>query len=262
LIFMDIYMPVMDGLEAASAIMRLDVGTPIIALTANVMSNDREFYTQSGMHEFIGKPFTSQELWACLLKYLKPLDDTAELKMDIDQAEEAENDFQKMLKRDFYIECKDTYSEITDALEANDIQNAHRLTHTLKSNAAMVGCSGLREIAAEMESLLADGNNGVERRHIERLDEEFTAVLREFEPLYNDYASKPVKKEIMLDKTEAVAFCNKLMPLLIRNNTACLDYIDEMRRVEGSEALIEQIKSFDFIAAAETLAELVRKMKE
>jgi len=262
LIFMDIYMPVMDGLEAASAIMQMDAGTPIVALTANVMSNDRELYTGSGMHEFIGKPFTSQELWACLLKYLKPLDNTAGSKIDATQTEEAENEFQNMLKRDFYSECKDAFSEITGALEASDIQEAHRLTHTLKSNAAMVGCSGLREIAAEMESLLADGKNEVERRHIERLDEEFAAVLREFEPLYNDYASKPVKKGKMLDKTEALALLSRLELLLIRNNTECLDYIDELRCVEGTDTIIEQIESYDFIAAAETLAELVKKMKE
>jgi len=231
-------------------------------LTANVMSNDRELYTESGMHEFIGKPFTSQELWACLLKYLKPEGNTEGSKMDIVETEGAENDFQNMLKRDFYVESKGSFSEITGALEANDIQTAHRLTHTLKSNAAMVGCSGLREIAAEMEGLLADGKNEVKKRHIERLDEEFAAVLRDFAPLYDDYKSKPVRKEKMLNKAEALALFSKLRPLLISNNTDCLDYIDEIRCVEGSETLVEQMESFDFIAAAKTLTELVEKMEE
>jgi len=226
------------------------------------MSNDREIYTESGMHEFIGKPFTSQELWACLLKYLKPLDDTVESKMDTTETEEAENDFQNMLKRDFYVECKGAFSEITGALEINDIQEAHRLTHTLKSNAAMVGCSGLREIAAEMENLLTYGKNEVKKSHIERLDEEFTTVLRDFEPLYDSYASKPVKKEHMLDKAQALELLKKIKPLLIRNNTECLDYIDEIRRVEGSETIVEQIESFDFIAATKTLTELEKKMEE
>jgi len=261
LIFMDIYMPLMDGLEAASAIMRLDVGTPIVALTANVMSNDRELYTGSGMHEFIGKPFTSQELWACLLKYLNPTDDADGSKMDIAETEKAENDLQDMIKRDFYVESRDTFSKIASALEANDIQLAHRLTHTLKSNAAMVGCPGLREIAAEMERLLSDGKNEVEQKHIERLEEEFAAVLRDFAPLC-DNADKPVKKEQMLSKAEALELVGKLKPLLIRNNTESLDYINEVRYVEGSETVIEQMESFDFIAAAGTLTELVKKMEE
>jgi len=262
LIFMDIYMPVMDGLEAASAIMRLDVGTPIIALTANVMSNDRELYTQSGMHEFIGKPFTSQELWACLLKYLKPEDNTSGLKMDAAEAEEAENEFQNMLKREFYADNKGMFSEIAGALEANDIQRAHRLTHTMKSNAAMVGSSGLREIAAEMEDLLADGKNEVKNKHIERLDEELATVLRDFEPIYDEYAGKPVRKGKTLDKAETLVLFSKLKPLLTSNNTECLDFIDEIRCVEGSETVIEQMESFDFTAAAETLTELIEKMEE
>ena len=73
LIFMDIHMPVMDGLEAAKRIVALNVGTPIITMTANIMTTDKEIYSQHGMIDCIGKPFTSQELWGCLLKHLTPI---------------------------------------------------------------------------------------------------------------------------------------------------------------------------------------------
>ncbi|MCL2270899.1 MAG: ATP-binding protein, partial [Treponema sp.] len=66
LIFMDMHMPVMDGLEAAEKILELNTGIPIIAMTANIMSNDREIYRMSGMNDCVGKPFSSQELWRCL----------------------------------------------------------------------------------------------------------------------------------------------------------------------------------------------------
>jgi len=73
LIFMDMHMPVMDGLDAAAEIIKLKIGVPVIALTANIMSDDMEIYKDSGMNDCLGKPFTSQELWHCLLKYLTPL---------------------------------------------------------------------------------------------------------------------------------------------------------------------------------------------
>ena len=73
LILMDIQMPIMDGLVAAERIITFGTGVPIIAMTANVMTTDREMYRQCGMIDCIGKPFTSQELWTCLLKYLKPI---------------------------------------------------------------------------------------------------------------------------------------------------------------------------------------------
>jgi CheY-like chemotaxis protein len=71
---MDIHMPVMDGLEASAKITELNTGTPIVVMTANVMTQDQELYRENGIKEYIGKPFTSQELWRCLMKYFTPLD--------------------------------------------------------------------------------------------------------------------------------------------------------------------------------------------
>jgi signal transduction histidine kinase/CheY-like chemotaxis protein len=72
LVFMDIHMPVMDGLEAAGEISKLDGDLPIVAMTANIMSNDKEIYRMNGMTDCVNKPFTSQELWKCLIKYFMP----------------------------------------------------------------------------------------------------------------------------------------------------------------------------------------------
>jgi signal transduction histidine kinase/CheY-like chemotaxis protein len=70
LIFMDIHMPVMDGLEASSAIRRLGCSSPIIALTANVLTQETGVYYRYGIADHLGKPFTTQELWDCLSRYL------------------------------------------------------------------------------------------------------------------------------------------------------------------------------------------------
>ena len=261
LIFMDIYMPEMDGLEAAQSIVHLNVGSPIIALTANVMSNDREQYYESGMDDCMSKPFTSQELWAFLLKYLKPEENTGAYQKDIATTEESENEFQTQLKLDFYKANVNRFSEFTSALNANDVQLAHRLSHTLKSNATLIGCPRLQAVAAEIEKLLADGVNHVQKWHIEHLSEELETVLRDLAPLL-EYAEKPVRKVETLDKTEAIELFRKLKPLLISNNTDCLNFIDDLRGVEGSETLVEQIENFEFIPAAETLAGLEQKMED
>lgn len=67
-ILMDIMMPVMDGLEATLKIREheeqnniLDK-TPIIAVTANTMDNDREKCLSYGMNEFMAKPFDVEKL--------------------------------------------------------------------------------------------------------------------------------------------------------------------------------------------------------
>jgi CheY-like chemotaxis protein len=67
-ILMDIMMPVMDGLEATVKIREFEVNnkiekrTPIIALTANTMDNDRDKCISYGMDEFMAKPFDIEKL--------------------------------------------------------------------------------------------------------------------------------------------------------------------------------------------------------
>jgi hypothetical protein len=119
----------------------------------------------------------------------------------------------------------------------------------------------LYDISVEIERLLADGKSKIEKGYIERLDEELEAVLRDFAP-FLEYKDKPDTKEGMLNKSEVSELFKKLKPLLHSNNTECLDYINILYRVEGSEELIEQMENYEFIAASKTLDEIVRIMEE
>jgi CheY-like chemotaxis protein len=65
LIFMDIQMPEMDGLEAAKHIlsdMNGYIAPTIIAMTANAMKEDEEECLKAGMKDFISKPFTIDQI--------------------------------------------------------------------------------------------------------------------------------------------------------------------------------------------------------
>jgi signal transduction histidine kinase/CheY-like chemotaxis protein/ABC-type amino acid transport substrate-binding protein len=255
LIFMDMHMPVMDGLEAATRIIPMKIGTPIVALTANVMSNDKEIYIKNGIDSCMGKPFTSQELWGCLLKYLKSVDGeggAAQGKADI---QPEEDDLETQLKVDFAKGNRDKFSEIKKALDTNDIKLAHRLAHTLKSNAALIGKPGLQKAAMEMEHLLADGVNKVTGEHIDILEAELTAVLKDLAPLL-EAAAKPKEAAEAMDKAEALELLAKLEPLLKSGNPECLEFVDSLQGIPGSEELIEQMEDFEFRSAAETLAGL------
>ncbi|MCK8120191.1 ATP-binding protein [Pseudoalteromonas sp. 2CM32C] len=71
LIFMDIQMPVMDGVEATKAIRALKNGKsiPIIAMTANTMKQDIEHYLNIGMDGYLTKPFNKDSLNSLLNVY-------------------------------------------------------------------------------------------------------------------------------------------------------------------------------------------------
>jgi len=179
LIFMDMHMPVMDGLEAAAKILSLDTGIPIVAMTANIMANDREVYRKSGMRDCVGKPFTSQELWHCLMKYLHPIywqsvDDARHPK----RAKNTDMDVQQALQTLFLKHNLHTFDEIANALEIGDMPLAHRLAHTLKGNAGQLGKPALQRAAAEVERQLKEGKIPISGE-LKVLEAELAAVLEE-----------------------------------------------------------------------------------
>jgi len=72
LIVMDVHMPVMDGLQAASQIRKepKTQSIPILAATAKALSGDRETCLASGCNGYIAKPFTHRELDAAIKKLM------------------------------------------------------------------------------------------------------------------------------------------------------------------------------------------------
>jgi len=182
LIFMDMYMPVMDGLEASTQILKLGTGTPIIAMTANIMADDREVYKRSGLNDCVGKPFTSQELWRCLLKYLTPVSGGAV--MDRIDSPEADMEFQNSLKKYFIKANSNCYEDLQRALEQDDIKTAHRIAHSLKSNAGQIKKLRLQTIAADLEFQLMGEVNTITSAQMAEFKEELVAVLTELKAMF------------------------------------------------------------------------------
>jgi len=239
------HMPVMDGIEAASAIFKLDLGIPIVAMTANIMTSDRELYRSIGIVDCVGKPFTSQALWRCLLKYLKPVDMQKE---DAALTEKADAELLQQLINNFVRSNSGKFPEIADALKNNNLELAHRLAHTLKSNAAQLSKSKLRNAAEEVESSLKDGKNNVSLGQLKVLEDELNEVLAELTPL----VCEPVLHENL-----SLPDLKKLKLLLEDYNTECLGSINNLRLVPGSEKLIQYMEMLDFESAVKELDNLM-----
>ena len=80
LVLMDCQMPVMDGYQATLAIRALPQplsAIPIIALTANTLSEDRQRCLDAGMNDYLGKPIRLEWLAACLSRWLPANDSRA-----------------------------------------------------------------------------------------------------------------------------------------------------------------------------------------
>ncbi|MEG2120658.1 MAG: response regulator [Rikenellaceae bacterium] len=69
-VFMDIKMPIMNGLDATSNIRKFNSTIPIVALTANAFNEDKEAALKAGCNHFMTKPITKRELIAVLSKFI------------------------------------------------------------------------------------------------------------------------------------------------------------------------------------------------
>ncbi|MFN8549155.1 MAG: ATP-binding protein [Candidatus Eisenbacteria bacterium] len=73
-VLMDCQMPELDGYEATRAVREAEAGTgrrlPIIAITANAMEEDRQACLESGMDDYVSKPFHARDLHDCLARWL------------------------------------------------------------------------------------------------------------------------------------------------------------------------------------------------
>ena len=244
LILMDVFMPVMSGVEAAVEITALNTGTPIIAVTANTMASELESYRKHGMPDYLSKPFSSQELWSLLLKYLTPVSSK------LISEEEEDTELLEKLKIKFIKTNVNKFKEISDAINTDDIELAHRLVHSLKGNAGFIGKTALQNIAGEIEDLLETEDATIPEAKMEILEKELTSVLNELKPyqlLEDKY--KPAMTEIRYGDTDDT---NKSTVLVVddedTNIMILMHMLDSKYRVfastDGADAIIaaEKIK--------------------
>jgi len=258
LICMDMHMPVMDGFEAAAAILNFNINVPMIALTANVMVNDRELYRMSGITDYVGKPFTSQDLWRCLLRYFTPVSWQS---VNGSQHTQAENALRQKLMHNFIKNNRNLFSEISGALNAGDAKLAYRLAHTLKGNAGQLGMTALQKVAEGMEDLLKNGITPAVLEHRNLLETELNTALEHLAPLADSAASqKRLLQAKPLEAEQRRELLAKLEPLLEDSDPKCLQYIDSLRLVPGSEESICLMEDLEFERASAALAALQQRM--
>ncbi|GHU94038.1 hypothetical protein FACS1894208_04450 [Clostridia bacterium] len=179
LILMDIHMPIMDGLEASQVLKKHGITTPIVAMTANVMTQDMEIYSMHGITEYLGKPFVARELWECLSKFLTRADEPEAAVIDarIGLERAGGEALYKKLKRDFYAKNQSFAEELNATVNSGDIALAHRMAHTLKSTAGLIGAEKLSAEAFEFEKALKGGKSEQAPAQLDALSGALSEVL-------------------------------------------------------------------------------------
>jgi two-component system sensor histidine kinase/response regulator len=126
---------------------------PIIALTANVMTEDRESCLAAGMDAHLGKPIEPAQLVDCLRRYLKP--DILRPEVDMHALREltgGDAAFERELVETFVSSGDQCLAEILVALRVSDLATVGTRAHALKGASANIHASGLAAAASSLES--------------------------------------------------------------------------------------------------------------
>lgn len=166
LIFLDVHMPVMDGRETAKVIRSKskNTQTPIIAMTASVLKEDRDLAENAGMSDFLPKPFSRADLFRVISTHL-PLAITNRLDSEsLSDDETPDITVPKSLigengdhgrYRSLVTELLRSCSGTLDTLSADVEQSAQlQSVHSLIGAAGLLGANSVSQSARSLERAL------------------------------------------------------------------------------------------------------------
>ena len=184
-VLMDCQMPVMDGFTATRRIRELEQRSackrlPIIALTANVMSEDREKCVAAGMDAHLGKPIEPQQMIDTLSRFLKeevvpPAIDREALR----QITGGDAEFERELADTFVASGDQALAEIIAALKVSDYDTVRKRAHSLKGASANIHAASLSSTASSLESAARAQTVPALSGLVEELAEKLAAVNAE-----------------------------------------------------------------------------------
>jgi len=202
LIFMDIQMPVMDGVTATREIKKLSKKTPpIIAMTAYSMKEDRQRFLDMGMDDYLAKPIVSSKLLEIIQQNLPEFEvedaNDNEIRLKEKNGNELELIDQSTLRQlrkyadkptiksffeEFEIEAKSLILESINAEKTSDIDKILSNLHTLKGNA---GTLGIRSLEIQAKKIEGD----LKKQKTEKLINDLNHLLDNFNKFTDNYQS-------------------------------------------------------------------------
>ncbi|MCW8090959.1 hybrid sensor histidine kinase/response regulator [Alteromonas sp. ASW11-130] len=161
LILMDVQMPGMDGLQATQLIRKtaLNLGTPIIAVTAHAFKEEQERLLASGMDDYLPKPIEIDNLVDLVQRWCRSVSPQEPSLPSIDwplalKRSNHNPAVAKELLEDFINMLPDTLHIITDTWERNEFADLGTEVHRLHGACCYTGAPRLQELTKQMESAL------------------------------------------------------------------------------------------------------------
>jgi len=276
LILMDLQMPRMDGFEATRILRERGVTTPILAMTASAMKEERDASLAAGMNDHIAKPVEPKKLFAILARWMPdgrevvsqtklreapgafPMIRGLETEDGLERCGGNAAMYAQFLQE--FAERRLDLQEVRDLLEANQVAEAKTWLHSFKGIAGNLGAMTLFTTVVGLERSLREESVETVLSYLPRL-EDIAGELRQ-EIRRSLQVSVPASDEEGSEE-ELLASLPKVKRLLLE---ADADAVDEFERIRKSFArrfgqamsvrISRKIRDYAFDDALEMLTNL------
>lgn len=207
IIFMDMQMPEMDGLEATIEIQKhvpAEKRPKIIAMTANALADEKERCMKAGMNDYLTKPVQLTAIQNMLIKYGSQMPHRERQQRNIakkddhyvDQgifhkfreldSSDAEQIFRSLVEQ-FFNQFPRSFENIRKAIDTSNTDDLAKASHFLKGSCLSVGAAKLAEICQEMET---DAKKGILKKggdQLNSLQQAHDRTLAEFQDILSHF---------------------------------------------------------------------------
>lgn len=263
IVLMDIQMPNMDGYEASRQL-RTTPGfkaLPIIAMTANAMTGDKEKSLAAGMNDHVTKPINPQELFTTLCKWVKrspKLEVLEETKKSdsrgmiaipgIDTAAGLarvvgnKQLYQKLLQQ-FLQDNICLAEKIRTALKGGDVCRAIQLAHMIKGISANLGAVELSVASANLEKILMGEERAELKAILDKFEAELVIILKGIAAL--TLSRQTVSAEqAAIDLEDVRRLLRELANTLESDLTQVVDYVLKLEAYLSNTPVGEELQNF------------------
>lgn len=202
LIIMDCQMPIMDGYETSTYIRSNDkcaayAHIPIVALTANAMSGDREKCIAAGMSDYLSKPIDPEQLYGALRRWLgedsihagekettmissQSNDQTWDKNSALARVRNKEERLQRLVDL-FLKDMPERMEELQLATSNGDIKHIQEVAHTIKGVAGNLSTQNFMEAAATVETACREERTDDIETMVQELSQQYDQAAQALE---------------------------------------------------------------------------------
>jgi signal transduction histidine kinase/DNA-binding response OmpR family regulator len=198
LVFMDVQMPEMDGLEATQKIRQTfgpGGGPRIVAMTAFALAGDKEKCIQAGMDDYLSKPFVADQVASMIRKWVGQKKNSTDgdeksqsgtvpsidagIQVRLNELEqETERSFVKDLIQIFFEEAPKSYQSMKKAIATSDAKALEQFAHKLKGGSINLGAKRLSNLFEQLEHLARKNEAAISASLVAEIDQEFERTIK------------------------------------------------------------------------------------